>query len=234
MGEDRIHERFAASPACHEFSAALAGFLDGDTGPAVVTHAQDCPFCHALLDDIELLRLASRDLPLEEPSPAVWAGIRALLAQEGILAEPTPAWRHWLRGLRFLPNPAPLAAVATIIICGVLLLVTDKARQLDLTRGASSVEIIAQAETPIDLGEEHALSRTLKEMEANYRVRLMSLDPEEKVVFQKSLESLDSSIDECRASAEKEPASDAAREYLVAAYTQKVEVLEAALEFQPR
>jgi len=55
-----------------------------------------------------------------------------------------------------------------------------------------------------------------------------------KATYRKGLESLDASIEECRASVEREPGDTLARQYLVAAYTQKAEVLATALQFDVR
>jgi len=70
------------------------------------------------------------------------------------------------------------------------------------------------------------------EMEKSFQARRATLDPAVKAIYEKGLESLDSSIDECRTSVEQEPQNSLASEYLVAAYTQKAAVLESALQFE--
>lgn len=234
MAEETHLRHFAGGAACLGFDAELSAYLEGELRPAVPAHAQECLYCRTVLEDIAAIRAASREIPLEEPSPAVWANLRATLAREGIPAKPTRAWARWVQGLEFLPGPAPLAAVASLVFCGVFLLVAARTGQRNLTLDTSSGQIVDRPEEPADLVEVADLSRTIKDMEESYQAHQTSLDPDEKAIFQKSLESLDSSINECRASVEKEPDNDLAHEYLVAAYTQKVEVLESALQYPPR
>jgi hypothetical protein len=71
-------------------------------------------------------------------------------------------------------------------------------------------------------------------MEKSYWAREKSLDPSVQVIYQKSLRSLDNSINECRASVRRQPADDLAQQYLLTAYAQKAEVLTSALEFGSR
>jgi len=80
--------------------------------------------------------------------------------------------------------------------------------------------------------EVRELARTVDEMEKSFQARRATLDPAVKAIYEKGLESLDSSIDECRTSVEQEPQNSLASEYLVAAYTQKAAVLESALQFE--
>jgi hypothetical protein len=78
-----------AGPACLQFNAELEAYLEGEAHPFIMAHAQDCPSCGALLGDLQAIQQAARGLPQEEPSPLVWASLRAKLQAEG--AFPAPA-----------------------------------------------------------------------------------------------------------------------------------------------
>jgi hypothetical protein len=71
-------------------------------------------------------------------------------------------------------------------------------------------------------------------MEASYRASEKSLDPTMQASYQKGLESLNNSIQECQESVKKEPGNTMAREYLATAYQEKAAVLSAALEYDGR
>ncbi len=83
--------RYKAIAACSRFDDELEAFLEGEARPFIVSHAQDCASCGALLADLQSIRQAARELPLEEPSPAVWANVRARLEAEGAFAVPACA-----------------------------------------------------------------------------------------------------------------------------------------------
>jgi len=228
MAEDQTNQT-----ACREFELHLAAYLEGEAVPAVSAHARACPFCHVILADLEAIRQAGRELRLEEPPARVWANIRAQLAQEGIIREAESAWPRWFPAL--LLKPVPLAALAAVAVFGVFLMVRSRNFGPGSAPSVASNRPVATAgaTAPVDPSEA-SLARTIKEMEANYQEREKALDPAVKVVYQKSLKSLDTSIDECRDSVRQEPANDLAHEYLIAAYTQKAEVLASALQFEGR
>ena len=77
--------------ACSRFDDELEAYLEGEARPFIASHAQDCASCGALLADLQSIRQAARALPLEEPSPVVWANVRARLAAEGAFAAPACA-----------------------------------------------------------------------------------------------------------------------------------------------
>ena len=79
-------ERAFAAAACSQFAGELEDYMEGDARPFVVSHAEACPSCHSLLEDLQAMQVAARSLPLESPSPAVWANIVKSLEPERALA----------------------------------------------------------------------------------------------------------------------------------------------------
>ncbi len=221
----------AKNATCRQFELELAAYLEGEDRPVVSAHAGECDFCRAILVDMDHIRLASRQMALEEPPARVWANIRATLAQEGMFHAPLRGWSAWFQPLRLLPSPAPLVALAGLTILAATLLLPPAAIDRNLTSNAPIPHAAAGAPLAASLNEDSELSRTLQDMEKSYQARQATLDPAEKAIYQKSLESLDTSIDECRDSVRREPGNTLAREYLLAAYVQKAEVLESVLEF---
>lgn len=219
---------------CREFERELAAYLEGEHRPSVADHAMACPFCAAVVDDLNQILFASRELSLEEPPARVWASVRATLAQEGLFREVPSGWQEWFFRLGIVPAPAPIAVLAALFILGAAFLIPPKPRDLTSNPNRSSVRLAAVTELPHYLNEENDLARTLKGMEESYRAQQTALDPGLQAIYEKSLKSLDNSIIECRDSVRREPSNDLAHEYLLNAYAQKAELLASALEFEGR
>ena len=228
MGETTEEEKKAA---CFRFHAELGAYMEGENRRFVTSHAAECPFCEVVLVDLLQLRTASGQLPLEEPSPAVWANLRALLREENIIREKTSE-QGWSRLLEFLRHPAPVGALACLVILGSFLIV----RPRTLERGAATGFVGSFGNTSVELdstvAQESALMGTLQDLERNFWANEASLAPEMKATFEKSLNSLDVSIRECKASLRQEPDNTLAHDYLFAAYSRKAELLASALEFE--
>ena len=226
--------RYEKSPACFEFEAALPAYLEGETLPEVTAHARQCQFCSPVLTDLALIQRASHELPLEEPPARLWANLRAQLLAEELIHEPVSGWRRWFEGLGFFGDPAPVAALAGLVILASLLVLPRTTLE---PTGATLVSNAAHGAS--DLGtpespDEQLLASAVREEETNFRAQETSLEPVVKATYRKSLESLDNSIRECKDSIRREPTNRLAREYLLAAYTQKAQVLETALEYNGR
>ncbi len=217
--------------ACSQFDRGLAGYLEGEDRPFVPTHTQECPVCRVILADLEQILFAGRELKLEEPPARVWANIRATLAEQGAFRRPLSGWRRWFDYPALLPQPAPVAAIAAVVILGAVLLLHSRAFETNFA-SRPRPDATVQVAGATWYASNDDLARTLADMETSYRAREKALDPSVKVIYQKSLQSLDNSINECRESVRREPANDLANEYLVSAYAQKAQVLASALEFE--
>ncbi len=205
--------------------------MEGEDGGLVAAHAKQCASCSAIIADLETLRAAARQFPLEEPSPVVWANIRAHLAAEGVFAE-AGAPRGWFHHWGFLSRPVPVAAFACLLTLGCF--VTAPRTYIEPPNAAAFMEAPAKpAMSAIALGaDSEALEQVIHELEETFKTRQEYLAPDLKAVYLSSLKSLDASIRECRDSLRGEPGNPLVREYLLAAYSEKAEVLTSALEFE--
>ena len=230
MNAERDYQR---TPECIQFDAELMAYLEGEVRPFVTTHVRECEFCAVVLADLEQVRFSARQLPREEPSPAVWANVRARLDQEGLLRPRVRSW-EWLGSLRAFANPAPVGALACLAILGGLLTASPNSlQQPDLTAAEPSApEATLLATGPS--AQEGELARMVQDLEATFKANEGFLAPETRATYEKGLVSLDTSIRECKDSLRKEPANTLAHDYLLTAYTRKAEVLASALEFQGR
>ncbi len=219
--------------ACLQFDDELEAYVEGEARPFVAAHAAACNSCRTLLADVESVRQAARDLPLEEPSRAVWANVRARLEAEGAFGTPVSGWRQIL-AWRFMPHAVPLGVLAGLIFLGSAMTLPSGNVQpwvnADVVATTSALPQIAS----LTSGEASTLARVVSDLESNFRANEASMAPDLKATYDKSLVALDGSIHECLDSLHQEPGNALAREYLVTAYTRKAEVLSSALELEGR
>jgi hypothetical protein len=74
-----------------------------------------------------MIREAAADLPLAEPSPVVWANIRAQLDAEGAFRPSESVWRRLFAGIA-LPRPVPVGILASLIVVASALSVPNLSR----------------------------------------------------------------------------------------------------------
>jgi len=231
MAEER--RKKSGNFGCHEFDASLATYLEGEENRDVRLHAEQCSSCGSLLEDLESIRSAAKDWPLESPSPRVWSNIRATLGEEGLFRERESFWRRMVAQALFVPRTAPVTALAFALVLALILVFRG-----DFGRNGApaptSAPVVASV-IPVGLSAVQAnLVGTVRAMEENYKAREALLDPSAKQIYQAGLASLNNSIQECLDSLQKQPHNTLAREYLMQAYSQKAEVLASALEYSGR
>jgi len=226
----------ACSPSfCTQFSAEIEAYLEGESSPFVVSHAQECQPCGAMLADLESIREAAHTLPPEEPSRVVWANIRTRLEAEGAFAGASAGGWRQLLSWRFLPQPVPLGVLAGLVVLGAVLSLPSR----NLPRWGSPQEVAASP-APTEMAslvpppEDISLAHVVSDLESNFKANEASMTPDLKATYEKSLVSLDGSIRECLDSLHHEPRNTLAHDYLLTAYTRKAEVLSSALEFEGR
>jgi hypothetical protein len=215
---------------CYQFELELEAYLGGEDRPFVPAHTRECVYCRVIVQDLEALRSAALEWPLEDPSPAVWANVRAQLEAAGAFAEKASVW-DWFRQLDFLRRPLPVAAFACTLILGCLLTAPRNSPEQDTRFAFAGRPAGTAVRSMALLGDSEALVQAVRELEHTFRAREGSLAPDLKATYENSLISLDASIQECRDSLEREPDNSLAHDYLLAAYSQKVQVLSSALEY---
>ena len=226
MEEGRREHPNGGSEACLQFDRELAAHLGGEARPELVAHARECVFCGVILGDLEAVIARADSLPLISPPERVWTNIRAALVAEGIIHEPESAWKRWFSPLNLLGRPAPVTALAGLVVLAIALTAPPQT-SVSPSFSSSSSSSGSSFEEPSTA----ALTSTLVDMEKNYQSRKTALEPTVQETYERSLASLDHSIRECKDSVEKDPNNALAREYLVAAYEQKAQVLSTALEY---
>jgi hypothetical protein len=227
-----IRENLLVPAVCVRFSAEVEQYLEGTAQPFVASHARECAPCGALLADLEMIREAARNLPEAEPSRAVWANVHARLESEGAFTAPRRGWRDFLR---LLSQPVPLTVLAGVIVFGIFL--SAPFHRLTSRNGTPEAKLDTTSTQEAALtppAEDVPVAHVVSDLENNFKANEDSMNPDLKATYDKSLVSLDSSIQECLDSLHQEPGNTMAHDYLLTAYTRKAEVLSSALEFEGR
>ena len=116
----------------------------------------------------------------------------------------------------------------------MLTLPSDSVQRWGGTDEAAGSPAVAQMASAMPAGEDSALAHVVSDLESSFRANEASMAPDLKATYEKSLVSLDGSIQECLDSLQHEPRNTLAHDYLLTAYTRKAEVLSSALEFEGR
>ncbi len=219
--------------ACSDFEAELPAYLEGESRPALLAHAAQCEFCRCILADVEQIRAASLDL-MEDPPDRMWKHIRTALVEEGIIASRQGLWQRWASRWRegFLRHPVPVGAVAAAILIAAFFLGMPGQsflhRRSALPQVSNASASRREASSAID-----QLRQTVSGLQRAFNANASRLDPSLKVTYQRSLESLNQEIRDCRRSLPGDP-DGLTQHYLASAYMQKAELLQSALEYDLR
>jgi hypothetical protein len=206
---------------CSEFLSHIDEWIEGQEVPGARDHCRTCASCRGLAEDLGTIRLAAVALPEtdEDPSPRVWAGIRAQLEQEGLIrtgsARPIRQSAGWFDSVfSFIPRPALATAwVGALIVAGFALsgpvhIRSDQDRWREGTQ-RSTAELNAQ----------------LGDAEKTVMASLATFSPEVTADLRQNLSIVDNDIALCEKSVQESPESEVARDYLYNAYQQKADLL---------
>jgi hypothetical protein len=206
---------------CVEFLSHIGEWIEGQEIPGARDHSRICANCRGMAEDLGSIRLAAVTLPEadEDPSPRVWASIRAQLEQEGLIrtehSRPARQSAGWFDSVfSFIPRPALATAyIGALVVAGFALsgpvhVRSDQDRWREGTQ-KTSAELNAQ----------------LGEAEKTVMASLATFSPEVTADLRQNLSIVDNDIALCEKSVQESPESEIARDYLYNAYQQKADLL---------
>lgn len=215
---------------CLEFRKALEQVMEGEDLPEARAHAERCPACAGLIQDLRLITRECREFGEYEPSPFVWAGIRRQLVAEGLLA---PAgWLERLRGrferlLPFAPTPAFSAVYALVLLVGLGLVFSE----VQISNAPEAGEALYSTPSRVEkaaLG--NGYENQLAQFEHSAMQEIALTNPELRAAYVENLATLDEAIRTCKHTLKQAPNDRMTRDYLYAAYQQKAAVLQSLLD----
>jgi len=214
-------------------SRSIDGELAGRKACRLERHLKTCGECRALVEDLRTIAGGVAKLDAPEPSDNVWKRIRAGLAaadknpsRAGLDPARRPLFGLGVPALRY----AGVAALAVVlVVSGVV---------IGLRLGRQGLPVGPEA------GEKYTLAK-LDEAERYYQQAIKSLSeafasekgalaPQVAELFDRNLSVIDATIQACRRAVLAEPDDLQARNFLLAAYTEKVTLLDSALDLQRR
>ena len=111
---------------CAEFQKVLPYIIETGGKAEEERHLRECPVCSDLVQDLRyIVEQAKLLVPMEDPSPRVWEGIKESLEREGMI-KPARA-----RGRLLGPIPW-MAALGAMILVSLGTFLVERARQQQL------------------------------------------------------------------------------------------------------
>ena len=204
---------------CEEFDAYAARWLEGDRTPQAASHLQTCPQCGTRMADLELIVAAAASLPEMDPPERLWNSLRNELEREGLLGRR----KSLVERLREMIPAAPRTALATGLISALAALLlflpqTPVGEMAQRGNDASSAWTFARVHEQLAKAEAQA------ELDVHLR------DPQVAAAYQQNLALVDNLIGECQKRVDEDPNDELSRQYLVTAYQQKTDLLNARSE----
>lgn len=201
----------------------LDGLLAPEKKAALNSHLESCPGCRDLRDEFAAIVKEAGNLPALEPSALAWAGIAARLRQTE-RERRVPVRERGFRAAVLRPAGwrYALAAALALMIIGSGVMVGLKWRGGAARGGEGSMDFtLAKLSEAQDYYE-----KAVSALSEAVRSRKEGMDPRLAEAFQQNLESIDATIQACQQVVRRDPDNLTARDYLLAAYRDKVSFLE--------
>ncbi len=220
--------------AMRDASRALDGELGGREKARLERHLAACPECRALEADLRKIVAGAAKLGAPEPSERVWDHIRAGLTRDA-------AGRERGRAAAWAPGQArpafgsgrPAWRYAGIAALALVLVAAGVVAGRRLGRGPGPEERERYTLAKLDEAERY-YQQAIRAMTEAFSAEKGALRPEVAELFERNLSVIDATITACRQAVLDEPDDLEARDYLRAAYTRKITLLDDALDLQRR
>ena len=206
-------------------SEYVDGGLDARRSGRLRRHLERCPECREVMADFEAIRRDAGSLEAPEPPDRVWLRVKAGLKVAG--GEPAPAVA--VPGFAFVPARWRLAAAAFAVLVLAAGGVLVGLRLMRMSAGPADAERYTLAK--LDEAE-HYYQLAIKSLSEAFAAGKKNLAPEVAEMFQKNLDVVDLTIQACRAAVVAEPDNIEARDFLLAAYREKMTLLDTVLTQQ--
>jgi len=212
---------------CSEFQKVLPNIIERGGNAEEEAHVNSCPECCELVEDLRHIAASAKLLlPMQDPSPRVWAGIRDALEREGLVRPPEgtlrfhrPAarlnLRHWATG-------ASLLAIAALLLfaIGVLWVRNNSSRQNTPVLSAGiSAPVSSSTASAIPVNEDDVQMLNL----------IQQKSPAMLSTYRDNLEVVNAYIRDARQAVEEDPRDMGARGHLIRAYDAKALLYEMAM-----
>ena len=204
---------------CSEFQKALPHIMESGGNAEETAHLESCAVCSDLVQDLRYIADSAKLLlPMREPGPRVWAGIREALEREGLVQPPAGVVRFRaqtaaLGPRRWLTGASLLACAALLLFAiGIFWFRNDPAPD---TAATATVPVGLQA--PVDADDAQMLSAVQRG------------SPNLLTTYRDNLDTVNAYIRDASRTVQQDPHDMGARDHLLRAYNQKALLYEMAL-----
>ncbi len=218
---------------CSKAKRLISGYIDDGLKRRqrvrLEKHLHTCSACRKVLEDFREIAKGARGLEELTPSQKTWQKIRERLTpEEQRVLTLHPQKRPWF-GYLFFPPRLKYALSAALLLVFVASAVTIGLKYSEGNGILGKKDAMKYTLAKLDEAERHykkaikALWEAVSAQEGNFNKQVAE-------VFRKNLEIIDSSIIACREMVLQEPENIDARNFLLAAYREKVDFLQEMME----
>lgn len=202
---------------CAEFQRVLPYIIETGGKAEEEEHLRDCPVCSDLVKDLRYIAEQAKLLvPMEDPSPKVWDGIKNSLEREGMI-RPARA-----RG-RLLGPLTWIGALGAVILIAFAIFLVERNRQ---RQQASLVE-----EAPAAAPQPVSINTIATEQDDQQLLeQVTAVRPTSRQAYENNLRIVNASIADAKKTLAENPNDRDARQSLSAAYEQKAMMYELATQ----
>jgi hypothetical protein len=204
---------------CAEFQRVLPYIIETGGNAAEDQHLRGCPICSDLVQDLRYIAEQAKLLvPMEDPSPRVWNGIKHSLEREGMI-KPARA-----RGRLLGPIPW-MAALGAMVLISFAAFLVERGRQqqpgAQLDEEPPVVRSVSLNTIATEQDDEQLLQHVAAARPASSRA------------YESNLKQVNASIAEAKKTLQQDPDDGDARQSLHRAYGQKAMMYEMATRSLP-
>lgn len=206
---------------CAEFQKVLPTIIDSGGNAEEQDHLNSCTECSELVQDLRYIAEAAKLLlPMRDPSPRVWMGIRGALEREGLVRPQEGTLRfHPAAGLRgrHWATGAGLLAFAVLLLFGIGVLWMRNNSTRPTSGPVFSAGVSVPAAIPVDNDDAQMLDLVQQK------------SPTMLSTYRENLEAVNAYIRDARHAVEEDPTDMGARGHLIRAYDAKAMLYEMAM-----
>jgi hypothetical protein len=204
---------------CAEFQRVLPYIIETGGNAAEDQHLRDCPVCSDLVQDLRYIAEQAKLLvPMEDPSPRVWTGIRQSLEREGMI-KPARA-----RGRLLGPIPW-IGALGVMILVSFAAFLVERGRQQQPGTQVDEQPPVVRTVSLNTIATEQDDEQLLQQVAA--------ARPASGRAYESNLQQVNASIAEAKKTLQLDPDDGDARQSLNRAYAQKAMMYELATRSLP-
>jgi len=207
---------------CAEFQKILPDIIENGGNAEEEAHLQSCAVCSGLVHDLRYIAESAKLLlPMQDPSPRVWTGIREALEREGLVRPPvgTVRFRPQTAALsqRWWVTGGSLLAVAALLLFAIGILWFRN-------RGTREAAPVATASVPVAIP-----AASGDEDDARLLSAVQQRSPALLPTYRENLDTVNAYIRDARRTVEQNPYDMGARDHLLRACNQKALLYEMAM-----